>query len=105
MYTPAINTIDTNSTHLILQSVIHAHLCNTEAPGSFEEILKQTLKANNMLAIKIPNIPNSKKIIQLATQPDTPKAKPSQRTDEPEEEPKEQQAGETFGNQDRKRKA
>lgn len=39
-----------------------------EEPGSYEKILNMTLKANNLTKIKIPNVPNSRKILNIPAQ-------------------------------------
>lgn len=55
--------------HLKIYScMIHAHLMNVIEPGSFEKELNATLKENNLPAIKIPNTPNSSKLLATLAQ-------------------------------------
>lgn len=58
----------------ILSCLLHAHLSNLGEPGTFEEVLQDTLKANNLPVIKIPKTPPSKKILDMAY------SKPTQHT-------------------------
>ena len=47
----------------IIQLTVNAHFLNVERPGSYEEELNKGFKANNLPTIKIPTVPNSKKIL------------------------------------------
>lgn len=49
----------------ILTCFIHAHLVNQGTPGTFQDVLSKTLQANGLPAIKIPDTPDSSKIIKL----------------------------------------
>lgn len=46
---------------------MHSHFSNVEEPGSYEKILNLTIKVNNLPEIKIPNISNSRRILNLPT--------------------------------------
>lgn len=49
----------------ILTCILHAHICNIGEPGTYNKILEDTLKANNLPPIVIPHVPNSKKIMEM----------------------------------------
>lgn len=50
----------------ILTCLLHAHVCNIGEPGSFEKVLQEMLKDNNLPSVKVSNTPNSKKIMEMA---------------------------------------
>lgn len=62
---PPLPALDPEAPAKILTCFIHAHLTNIANPGSFQETLSQTLVANDLPAIKIPNIPDSTQLIKL----------------------------------------
>lgn len=49
----------------MLSCMLHAHLMNVGNPGTYEKVLTQTLTLNNLPAIKIPEVPQSAKILNL----------------------------------------
>ena len=66
---PSLTTninLDKETPSKILSCLLHAHLSNLGEPGTFEEVLQDTLKANNLPIIKIPKTPPSKKILDMA---------------------------------------
>lgn len=58
--------IDKDMPAKILSCMLHAHLMNVGNPGTYEKVLTQTLTLNNLPAIKIPEVPQSAKILNLA---------------------------------------
>lgn len=61
----------------IFTSMRHAHVMNIEIPGSYEEQLNKTLRANNLPTLKIPTIPKSEKIITKCFKPGNQKKEKS----------------------------
>ncbi len=60
-----INTYKDASTK-ILTCLLHADLTNMGEPGTFQEVLQETLKCNNLPIIKIPKCSPSTKIMDMA---------------------------------------
>ncbi len=52
--------------------VLHAHYRNVENPGSYEAELSKILKLNNLATIKIPENPNSNKVLNIPMTRPTP---------------------------------
>ncbi len=48
--------------------MIHAHIMNLTEPGCYERVLNSTFTANNLPNIKIPEAPDSRKLIKIMTQ-------------------------------------
>ncbi len=66
--TPNITKEDTLK---IQMCFVHAYYRNIENPGSYEDELNKILKINNLPSIKIPETPNSHKILSLQSQQQT----------------------------------
>lgn len=58
-----IPPIDNQIHTKIYTLMLNAHFLNVANPGSYEEELNKALKANNFPTVKIPTVPNSKKIL------------------------------------------
>lgn len=57
---PAVNQgkVPTPDTHItIIQCMYHAHFENLINPGSYEKALNEMFKANNLLVVKVPTVP------------------------------------------------
>ena len=62
--------IDKETSTKILSCMLHAHLMNSAAPGSYDSELNKVLALNNLPQIKVPQNPPSAKILNI--QPNTP---------------------------------
>ncbi len=90
-YRPPINT--TEDMLRLNTWILHAHYRNIENPGTYKAELDKILKLNNLSNIKIPENPNSNKILNITVTRPTPATKkektinlPDTRTKEKEEE-------------------
>lgn len=81
----SIPTIDNNTHTKIFTLMLNAHFLNTANPGTYEAELNKGLKANNLPTIKIPTIPDSKKILK-ALMPEENKMEEENNREEMEEE-------------------
>lgn len=63
--------IDKDLSAKILTCMLHAHLMNIGNPGTYEKVLSETLTLNNLPVIKIPEVPQSAKILNLTKINDT----------------------------------
>ncbi len=81
-YRPPANT---NEDMLRINTcILHAHYRNLENPGTYEVELNKVLKLNNLPTIKIPEIPNSSKILNIPITKPTPAARKEKNTHLPE---------------------
>ena len=58
--------IDKDTPVKILPCILHAHISNIGEPGTYNKVLEETLKCNNLPTVIIPHTPPSKKIMEMA---------------------------------------
>ncbi len=81
MYKPATTT--TEDMLRINTCILHAHYRNIENPGTYETELNKVLTLNNLPTIRIPENPDSHKILNIPKPPPTPVTQRTQHLPQP----------------------